>query len=99
MFVVDCVRNPRQLRPIREKYAGTVTLVHLTSPDQVLAGRYRDRGGDRLSYNRATKHPSESRVHDLRELADIVIDTEFNDPQHVCDIITAHMLSDPSLVN
>ena len=92
LFVIDSVRNPRQLAAIKSKHRDRLTVVHLTSPNNVLANRYRNRG-ENVSYTKAVKHPSESRVNDLRKAADIVIDTEFNHPQHVCDIVAAHILS------
>lgn len=93
-FVVDCIRNPTQLQPIRQKFGAHATLVHLISPQHVLAARYKDRG-DKLPYAKAAKHPSESRIKSLRNIADLVIDTTNTTPDQATHIIAAHMLGIP----
>ena len=91
-FVVDCIRSPLQLGPIRNKYNPKVTLVHLTCSTKILISRYRQRG-DAAPYANASKHPSESKIEDLRDLADLVIDTENHSPQEARELISAHLLS------
>ena len=91
-FVIDCVRSPRQFGAIRQRFPDQTTLVHLTSPANTLQARYEQRG-DKTAYAKAAKHPSERRIGDLKEMADLVIDSSTNNPDHISKIIAAHRLA------
>ena len=96
-FVIDCVRSPLQLRPIKNKYGSHATLVYLTSTPQTLSTRYTARG-EKLPYSQATKHSSESKIQNLREMADLVIDTTNTSADQATHIVAAHMLGIPDCI-
>jgi len=77
IFVVDSVRIIDQINHIREAY-GLVTHLHLTAPLDVLRQRYdrRYHGKNGVpSYDKAKENPTEQNIESLREVADVVIDT------------------------
>ena len=79
MIVVDAVRILDQIRAIRQAYSFSVVHLHLKAPPEVLAQRYQGRhvAGFRelASFAEAEKNRTESRVKDLEDAADFVIDT------------------------
>ena len=79
MIIVDAVRILDQIRAIRQAYSFSVVHLHLKAPPEVLAQRYQARhvAGFRelRSFSEAEKNKTESRVKDLEDAADFVIDT------------------------
>jgi adenylosuccinate synthase len=77
--VVDAVRILDQIRAIRQAYSFSVIHVHLKAPTEVLEKRYKGRhvvGFKELaSFSEAEKNKTESRVRELEDAADFVIDT------------------------
>jgi adenylosuccinate synthase len=78
IIVVDCVRIEAQIEAIRQAYGPCVFHIHLTAPDHVLAGRYRNRATDveeMRSYEDVRKNKTERHIEDLARVADVVMDT------------------------
>jgi adenylosuccinate synthase len=77
--IVDSVRILKQIRSIRQAYGFTVVHIHLTAPEEILSARYLKRrvtGFRELkSYSEVERNPTEARVDELRDAADVVIDT------------------------
>ncbi len=85
--LVDSVRIREQCDAFRRAYgSGTVVHLHLTAPKEVLACRYEQRRGpmqELPSYDAVLADPTEAQVERLREIADIVIDTDRSDADGV----------------
>jgi adenylosuccinate synthase len=77
--IVDSVRISKQIRAIRKSYGFAVVHIHLTAPEDVLAKRYSERKGtgfrELKSYSEVKRDPTEAKVKDLKDVADVVIDT------------------------
>lgn len=76
-FVVDSVRIEDQIDHIRKAYR-PVTHLHLTAPPDVLRKRYNRRYRGKSgspSYDKVKMNPTEQKIESLREVADVVIDT------------------------
>ena len=79
--VVDSVRIEKQIDAIREAYGAAVTHIHMTAPLSVLAERYGKRQGgsahsDSMSYETVRNNDTELRVDNLRDIADVVINSD-----------------------
>lgn len=78
--LVDSVRIREQCDAFRRAYgSGAVVHLHLTAPPDVLSSRYERRHGpmqELLSYDAVLADPTEAQVEQLREFADIVINTD-----------------------
>jgi adenylosuccinate synthase len=78
-IVVDAVRILDQIRAIRQAYSFSVVHVHLKAPSDILDSRYKRRqvaGFKELaSFSEAEKNKTESRVKELEDAADFVIDS------------------------
>jgi|SRR5581483_6492489 len=77
--IVDSVRILDQIRAIRQAYGFAVIHIHLTAPESVLRARYGKRKGTGLrelkSYSEVERNRTEARVSQLKDAADVVIDT------------------------
>ena len=77
--VIDAVRIPEQIERLREAYGPRVFHIHLEAPLTVLTKRFkqRDRPGfqESSTYSDVMRNETEANVVKLREIADIVIDT------------------------
>jgi adenylosuccinate synthase len=81
LFVVDAVRIPEQIDAMRQGLGASVAHVHLFSSRAVLARRYSERGSasglvELNSYEDVAQDPTEQRVAELRNDADIAVDTQ-----------------------
>jgi adenylosuccinate synthase len=78
--VVDAVRIKEQIIAIREAYPTSVAHVHLTAPLDVLEERYKQRphpkGTTPPPYSKVRENLTELNVDKLRDIADIVINTD-----------------------
>ena len=95
IVVVDAVRILEQIRQIRRAYGFQVKHVHLTAPKHILESRYAERTKASVkelqSYAQVEKNPTEARVDNLQESADIVIDTSLCTPQDVFTRVSSHL--------
>jgi adenylosuccinate synthase len=92
--LVDAIRIEAQIDAIRQAFGPTVTHVHLTAQDKELSRRYRARRGstrELASYSALRQNLTESRVEELRRIADIVIDTGPTGPEEVVVRVAAHL--------
>lgn len=80
LFIVDAVRIKKQIEHIRKAYGNKVLHVHLHPPIEELIERYEKRiskGFKELeSFEEVLNNDTEKQVDDLKEIADIVIDTK-----------------------
>lgn len=81
LFVVDAVRIARQIDALRDALGINVVHVHLHSSHTVLSERYQKRGEtsglqELASYDEVANDPTERKVADLKDDADVAIDTE-----------------------
>ena len=79
--VVDSVRIEKQIDAIREAYGAAVTHIHMTAPLSVLAERFGERqresaNSDSMSYEDVRNNNTEFRVDKLRDIADVVINSD-----------------------
>ena len=79
-IIVDSVRIQKQIDAIRAAYGRNVTHIHMTAPYQVLQERYEDRQkgstvADPLTYAAVHSNETESVVDELRDAADVVVDS------------------------
>ena len=95
IVVVDAVRILEQIRQIRRAYGFQVKHVHLTAPKQILESRYAERTTASVqelqSYAQVKENPTEARVEELQESADIVIDTSLCTEQDVFTRVSSHL--------
>lgn len=79
LVVLDSVRTKDQINALRESYWPNVTHIHVTAPQDVLKIRYDQRRidgqTDLAEYDLVQRNMTERNVDTLREVADIVIDT------------------------
>lgn len=78
LWIVDSVRKAEQVKLFREQFEASVVHVHFTCPEKVLKKRYetRDRQGDSVLYEDATKHSNEVSSRGLVQIADLVVDLD-----------------------
>lgn len=81
LYIIDSIRIGQQLDRIRDAFGTSVTHVHLHSSRDVLVQRYSRRGAtsgltEMASYAEVAADPTEAKIDDLREDADVAIDTE-----------------------
>lgn len=80
-FFIDAVRSVKQIDHIRQFFGRNVVHVHLVTPNDILEERYEQRKieGAKIqecqSYYAATQNNLEIKINELKDLADIVIDT------------------------
>ena len=79
IVVLDSVRTKDQIEELRSAFGPIVTHIHVTAPLEVLKKRYnRRRKRDRrelAEYEQVRQNQTEQQVDSLRDVADIVIDT------------------------
>ncbi len=80
LAVVDSVRIADQVEFLRKSFGRLVTHIHTSASEENLCKRYVSRSqrqdGEALSYEEVTNNPTETRIEELREHADLVIDTD-----------------------
>lgn len=81
VIVVDAVRTLSQIERLRDAFPSQVVHIHLEAPTPVLERRYQQRQQDSpidelADYSAAASNPTEARTPELREHADIAIDTQ-----------------------
>jgi len=80
IIIVDAVRIRNQIAAIRRGYRDQVVHIHLDAPYNELAQRYKRKRPNDLkelgSYRKVQMNPTESKVEELKKIADVVIDTK-----------------------
>jgi adenylosuccinate synthase len=92
--IVDSVRIREQIDGLRRAYGARVLHLHLMAPDAELAKRFRrrqDRTGEAPHYGDTQKNSTESRVNELADIADVVIDTKLCSVRDVVVRAAAHL--------
>ncbi len=92
--IVDAVRIKLQIEAIRDAFGQRVVHVHLTAPFDILAKRYSARSGamqELKTYGSVRRNPTESQVEQLKDAADVVIDTQQNTPEDVFTRVASHL--------
>jgi adenylosuccinate synthase len=93
--IVDSVRILEQIRAIRQAYGFAVIHIHLTAPESVLGERYRKRKGTSFrelkSYSEVERNRTEAGVNQLKDAADVVIDTARCTPADVLVRAATHL--------
>ncbi|HEV7640517.1 MAG TPA: hypothetical protein VGO39_06620 [Gaiellaceae bacterium] len=90
--IVDSIRIPEQLDRLSSTWS--VCHVHVTAPESVLERRYealvRSRGPQEFAtYAEVAADPTESRVENLRAVADLLVDTSRVAPEGAIELIAA----------
>jgi adenylosuccinate synthase len=81
-LVVDSVRHPGQIAFLRKAYGRRIVHVHLTAPLKELERRYIERSkratdiAELARYSDVLANPTEAKVENLEQSADIVIDSD-----------------------
>ena len=79
VVVLDSVRTRRQIEALRDAFGPIVTHIHVTAPLEVLRKRYDQRRkrqpSDLPTYEDVRQNQTEQHVDRLRDVADIVIET------------------------
>jgi adenylosuccinate synthase len=95
IFVVDSARIKLQIDAIRQAFGARVTHVHVEAPLEVLAARYKRKQGQEVkeleSYEAVARDPVESKVDELRGVADVVIDTHRSTESDVLVRVASHL--------
>ena len=92
--VVDSVRIQAQVKAVRRAFGPRVTHVHLKAPLDELARRYGSRAAtlnEPASYETVRSNATESGVHELQKIADIVIDTQRSTDDQVIVRVAANL--------
>lgn len=94
LVVVDAMRTRRQTLPVLE-HAADAHLVHLSAHSSTRRHRYQDAARtDRLKanlpYEMAVAHETERSADEIRDLAELVIETDDLTAQQTVDLILAH---------
>jgi adenylosuccinate synthase len=93
--IVDSVRILKQIRAIRQAYGFAVVHIHLMAPEGILGARYLRRKGtgfrELKSYSDVERNTTEARVNELRDAADVVIDTARCTPTDVLVRAATHL--------
>jgi adenylosuccinate synthase len=80
VVLVDAVRIESQIEAIRAAYGQSVLHVHLEAPHKVLENRFRKRSAKVIkeseSYSKVQENETERQVVELKNIADVVIDTK-----------------------
>jgi adenylosuccinate synthase len=94
-IVLDSVRHPGQITAIREAYGRKVIHIHLEAAFEELDARYRNRPQTDIkelaSYDLVQKNRTERTVDRLRDLADVVIQTDRCTPEDVLVRVASHI--------
>lgn len=92
--IVDAVRIKLQVEAIRDAFGQRVVHVHLTAPVETLAKRYSARSGavqELKTYSSVRRNPTERHVEQLKDAADVVIDTRQNTREDVFTRVASHL--------
>jgi adenylosuccinate synthase len=82
LIVVDSVRHPGQLKFLRKAYGRRIVHVHITAPIKELEKRYDERRkhkgdiAELTSYAEVLRDKTESKVEELQDIADVVINSD-----------------------
>lgn len=82
-LLVDSARTPEQIEHLRKSFDAKVFHVHLHADDELLGRRYLARSPEHrefASYDEVKVNVTESRVGELRDCADLVLDADKADP-------------------
>jgi adenylosuccinate synthase len=94
-FIVDAVRIKKQIDHIRKAYGNKVVHVHLHPPTEELITRYKRRKSkgfkELKSFKEVLNNKTEKQVDDLKDIADIVIDTKRCTPNDVLVKAACHL--------
>ena len=93
-ILVDSVRIKEQVEAIRQAFGPRVTHVHLTAPQPELARRYRRRSKhlkELSSYEEVRANETEHNVDNLKEIADVVVDTHRSTSEQVVVRVAARL--------
>lgn len=95
MVVLDSVRIAGQIEFVRAAFGLRVLHVHLTAPAPVLERRFKKRPKktfkEALTYAEAKRDPTEQQVETLKDVADIVIDTDSSSAADVVVRVASHL--------
>lgn len=94
LIVIDAVRIAEQLDAIRSAFGSRVLHLHLTASDATLKTRFKSRRSkfsEAKTYRDLRKSATERKVDELRQKADVVIDTERNTPDDVVVRALTHL--------
>lgn len=86
LVVIDSVRIKEQIWSVRKAFGNRVTHVHITAPFEELENRYKKRPKkfrEFSSYKGVQANPTENKVEELADIADILIDSDKNTPDDV----------------
>lgn len=86
LVAVDAVRIPQQVDALYRAYGAKVVHVHLTAPEDDLEQRYSKKSrasGELSSYAEVRAHPTEAKIDELAQIADVVVDTARSTPADV----------------
>ena len=92
--LVDSVRIEKQVKAIRQAFGSAVTHVHLTASLDELARRYKKRPKhlrELASYKEVRANPTERDVDKLKEIADVVVDTQTSTAEEVVVRVAARL--------
>ena len=94
--VVDSVRKQNQIDAIRDAYGQVVTHIHMTAPLTVLEARYNSRQNiaqqsDSMTYKEVRTNQTELHVEELKEVADVVINSDRCTEQDVLVRTASHL--------
>ena len=93
-IVVDSVRIGAQVEAIRQAFGPRVTHIHLTAPHPELARRYRKRQKhlrELSSYDEVCANETERNVDNLKQIADVVVDTHRSTSEQVLVRVAARL--------
>ena len=95
LIVVDAVRIEEQIEALRDGFGSRVVHIHLTASEKELEKRFKKRKakrkGESLTFQQASQNPTESKVEELADVADIVINTEYSTEEDVVVRAAAHL--------
>lgn len=88
LVIIDAARTVQQVEGIRRAFGRGVRHVHVTASRDACAARYAERQErediqEAASYAEVIADPTEFKVDELRDIADVVIDTDHNGPEDV----------------
>ena len=92
--LVDSVRIEAQVKAIRQAFGSNVTHVHLTAPLSELARRYRKRPKhlkELSTYEEVRANATERNVDNLKNIADVVVNTHLSTPDQVVVRVAARL--------
>ena len=96
LIIVDSARIAGQVDALRRAFGRGLHHVHITAARETCASRYEQRRNraevvEAASYEEVMSDPTEARVDDLGEMADIRVDTDRNAPEDVLIRVAAQL--------